>query len=199
MTPFDYWAPSRMMPPQSSITEFPFFTFLFADLHAHLMAIPFDVVILGVGLSLVLGDRQAIPNPRQREFISWLGVCVLGLLVGVLRPINSWDYPPFLLISVIIVFIAERADAGRLDWTSAADGRREVARAGRAVRPSLLPLLAELSPLLQGFPRAQLRRRRSISTCRTSASFSSPARRWSSHWAGASSGGGREGRRCSTW
>jgi YYY domain-containing protein len=117
--PFDYWAPSRMMPPQSSITEFPFWTFLFADLHAHLMAIPFDVVILGVGLALVLGDRRAIPNARQRQLTSWLGVALLGLLVGALRPINSWDYPPFLLISVLIVFIAERADAGRMDWKAA--------------------------------------------------------------------------------
>ncbi len=113
---FDYWAPSRMMPPQSSITEFPFFTFLFADLHAHLMAIPFDVVILAVGLALVLNDRRAVPDRRQQQLISWLCVCVLGLLVGVLRPINSWDYPPFLLIGVVFVFIAEWADAGKLNW-----------------------------------------------------------------------------------
>jgi YYY domain-containing protein len=116
---FSFWDPSRMMPPQSSITEFPFFTFLFADLHAHLMAIPFDVAILGVGLSLVMANRKEIPSARQRQVLSWLVVGVLGLLIGALRPINSWDYPPFLLVGVAVVFIGEWAEERRLGWPAA--------------------------------------------------------------------------------
>ena len=44
---FDFWRSSRMMPPDppgNEITEFPFFTFLFSDPHAHLMALPFTVL-----------------------------------------------------------------------------------------------------------------------------------------------------------
>ena len=119
LQPFGFWDSSRMMPPQSSITEFPFFTFLFADLHAHLMAIPYDVAILGVALALVLTNRKDIPSARQRQVVSWLGVGVLGLLIGALRPINSWDYPPFLLIGIAAVFIAEWSDAGHIDWPAA--------------------------------------------------------------------------------
>lgn len=118
LPPFDYWAPSRMMPPQSSITEFPFFTFLFADLHAHLMAIPFDVAILGTGLALVLARKKEMPDRRQRQMASWLGVALLGLLVGALRPINSWDYPPFLVIGIVAILIGERAEEGRLSWSA---------------------------------------------------------------------------------
>ncbi len=118
LAPFNYFDLTRMPPLMSAITEFPFFSFLFADLHAHVMAIPFDVVIVGVGLSLVLGDRKELPNGRLRSLTSWLGVALLGLLVGALRPINSWDYPPFLLISVLIIFIAERANEGRLSWAA---------------------------------------------------------------------------------
>jgi len=116
---FSFWDPSRMMSPQSSITEFPFFTFLFADLHAHLMAIPFDVAILGVSLALVLTNRKDMPNARLRQLVSWLGVGVLGLLIGALRPINSWDYPPFLLIGVAAVFIGEWAEERRMDRAAA--------------------------------------------------------------------------------
>jgi len=115
LVPFDFWAPSRMMPGQTSITEFPFFSFLFADLHAHVMAIPFDVAILGVGLALVLNNRKDLPNARQRQVVSWLSVGLLGLLIGALRPINSWDYPPFLLIGIAVIFIAEWADERRMD------------------------------------------------------------------------------------
>jgi YYY domain-containing protein len=119
LPPFDYWAPSRMMPPQASITEFPFFTFLFADLHAHLMAIPFDVAILGVGLALVLarsGGRGEDAASGGQRATRWLGVVVLGLLIGALRPINSWDYPPFLLMGMAAILIGEWAIEGRLSW-----------------------------------------------------------------------------------
>ena len=45
---FDFWGSTRMMASESQgITEFPFFTFLFADLHAHLIAIPFALLAIG--------------------------------------------------------------------------------------------------------------------------------------------------------
>ncbi|TAK30297.1 MAG: phospholipid carrier-dependent glycosyltransferase, partial [Chloroflexota bacterium] len=50
---FDYWRSSRMMPPTANITEFPYFTFLFADLHAHLIALPFTLLSLGLALAIV--------------------------------------------------------------------------------------------------------------------------------------------------
>ena len=34
-----YWVPSRALP-GDTITEFPFFTFTYADLHAHMIALP---------------------------------------------------------------------------------------------------------------------------------------------------------------
>ncbi len=41
-----YWVPSRALP-NEPITEFPFFTFIYADLHAHLIALPITVLVIG--------------------------------------------------------------------------------------------------------------------------------------------------------
>ncbi|MBI3970496.1 MAG: hypothetical protein HY332_04330, partial [Chloroflexi bacterium] len=58
LEPFDFWRSSRVIP-NNTINEFPFWTFLFADLHAHLISIPFQVVTLGWLLNLAFSGRRS--------------------------------------------------------------------------------------------------------------------------------------------
>ncbi|MBT4126940.1 MAG: hypothetical protein HOE43_11170 [Chloroflexi bacterium] len=94
---FDFWRSSRMMAPGSpgnEITEFPFFTFLFADLHAHLIAIPIAITALAATIAAYLRIG------RKRPLLESLaGLFVLGVLVGSLRTINAWDFPTQLLLA----------------------------------------------------------------------------------------------------
>ncbi|MDQ3699337.1 MAG: DUF2298 domain-containing protein, partial [Chloroflexota bacterium] len=55
---FDFWRSSRVIP-NNTINEFPFWTFLFADLHPHLMSIPYQVVSLGALLHLAHSGLSA--------------------------------------------------------------------------------------------------------------------------------------------
>ncbi|MBI5288666.1 MAG: glycosyltransferase family 39 protein, partial [Chloroflexi bacterium] len=132
---YDWWAPSRaltIVPGQENtvtpITEFPFWTFLFADLHAHLMSIPFAMTAAGVGLGAVMNFSRLNPissdaaKRSARELASWGMVLVLALLVGALRWINSWDYPPFLLIGAAALILGERAKEGRFTLRALAVG-----------------------------------------------------------------------------
>ena len=101
-TRFDWWGPSRMMEPQFSITEFPFWTFLFADLHAHLIALPFTILAILVGLNVctnLLKQEGIFTKKFIASFLSF------ALILGSLSVINTWDYPTYLVISLFFIFI----------------------------------------------------------------------------------------------
>ena len=71
-----YWIPSRAIG-DGPITEFPAFTFLYADLHAHLIALPITLFALCWVISIVLG-RSRWGDQAGRLFLP--GV-ILGLPV----------------------------------------------------------------------------------------------------------------------
>ena len=95
---FDFWRSSRMMSPSFSITEFPYFTFLFADLHAHLIVLPFTLLALGFIISLAV----------RSTLDSRLSTLVLfPLVLGALWVINSWDFPTYLLMSGAVLLMTQ--------------------------------------------------------------------------------------------
>jgi hypothetical protein len=58
-----YWIPSRAIPAPNDvepITEFPFFTFVYADLHAHMIALPIALLALAWVFSVILGAAKAL-------------------------------------------------------------------------------------------------------------------------------------------
>ncbi len=96
-----YWIPSRVYP-NEPITEFPFFTFLYADPHAHLFALPVTVLAIGWALSVLRGRWK-----WDWDAPGWLGYGVSlllgGLVIGALWPTNTWDFPTYLALGVIAV------------------------------------------------------------------------------------------------
>jgi len=88
-----YWHPTRIIPAVQGepgpITEFPVFTFLYGDLHAHMIALPLTLLALAL----------AVHWARSRK-AGLLSLILGGLVVGALWPTNSWDYPTYLLVGV---------------------------------------------------------------------------------------------------
>ena len=111
---FDYWRSSRMMPPDPpgfEITEFPFFTFLFADLHAHLMALPVGLLALGLALNAAMASTGGAAWGRRAA-----GAAALGLVVGALWAINAWDFPTYFLVALAALAGGEWLAARRWSW-----------------------------------------------------------------------------------
>jgi YYY domain-containing protein len=96
-----YWIPSRAIPAPGDvepITEFPYFTALYADLHAHLMALPITLLVLGCLAAFILGKGYW---RRWVSAASWFALT--GLAIGALRPTNTWDFPPYLVLGMLAV------------------------------------------------------------------------------------------------
>ncbi len=103
-TPVDwwYWNASRILGLHNGFTsdfsEFPLFSFLYGDPHAHMAALPFAVLALAWALAYL----QGFTLTRNRW--EWaVAFAIGGLTLGVLRPTNTWDYPMYLAVTVVAV------------------------------------------------------------------------------------------------
>lgn len=81
-----------------TITEFPFFTFALADLHPHLISIPFylmfitfsfNLVLLNHGTNLIIGKKRISNN---------IFLLFLSLTFGSLIIMNAWNTPSIALL-----------------------------------------------------------------------------------------------------
>ncbi len=87
---FNYWPSSRVIP--DTINEFPFFSFLQGDVHAHMISITFQLLIILLLLNIFKSNAlEPIP------------LLALGLAVGFLYPLNTWDYPVYMVLSVFVI------------------------------------------------------------------------------------------------
>lgn len=90
------------------IDEFPAFSFILADNHPHVLALPFAVMVIGLMLNIVLTLRQ--PNGYE--------IALYGVAVGALVFLNTWDGPIYLvgLVGAEALRRLIAYDKGRLDF-----------------------------------------------------------------------------------
>lgn len=98
-----YWNPSRVIPPGpgNEITEFPLFTFLYSDLHAHMLAMPLALLAVVWALGVLRARR-----------VSVLTVLIGGVAIGALYPTNLSDIYTYLPIGfAALAYSIWRSDA----------------------------------------------------------------------------------------
>ncbi|MCZ2127638.1 MAG: DUF2298 domain-containing protein [Anaerolineales bacterium] len=92
-----YWNPSRVIPsgPGNEITEFPLFTFLYSDLHAHMLVMPLALFIIAWALAFVMARARLTRG-------EWIASFVVGaLMIGALKPTNTWDLYTYYLLAAL--------------------------------------------------------------------------------------------------
>jgi len=109
-----YWIPSRAIPAPGDvepITEFPLFTFLYGDLHAHMIALPIALLALAWAVGVLLSKAR-----WQSLGAAALSVLLGGLAIGALYPTNLSDIYTYLPIGMLALGYAlyRYADISRL-------------------------------------------------------------------------------------
>lgn len=108
-----YWKPSRAIQPEAGneITEFPYFTFIYADLHAHLIALPLTLLAIAWAISAVLTrGRWGGPDRRYAWLSLTVAVIIGAVVLGALRPANTWDQYTYLVLAAIALFYGQCQD-----------------------------------------------------------------------------------------
>jgi len=139
---YDFWAPSRVIP--DTINEFPFFSFLYGDLHPHVLDMPVILAAAAVVLCLFRARDRA-------GWEQWARMGLLAVLIGAAVATNTWDAPVLVAMALGAVVLAwlrdEGHDTGRDLLLLAATGVVGVALA--------YPFLANYEPPPGGFALAE--------------------------------------------
>jgi YYY domain-containing protein len=126
-----YWYPDATRYIPFTIHEFPMYSYVVADLHAHVINIPLVLLFLG-GVVVVVSRNQEVgirnqglldkvkksvekllvrtkvtpPSlPLARGGIRWYEVLTLGWLLGVFAMTNAWDVPIYGVVTGVTLFI----------------------------------------------------------------------------------------------
>jgi uncharacterized membrane protein len=65
LTRYDYWGPTRVIP--ETINEFPYFSFIFADLHPHMIGLPFTLLFLSLVYHWLRPGNQQTTVPGSQQ------------------------------------------------------------------------------------------------------------------------------------
>jgi len=115
------WDATRVLDCGNTINEFPFFTFLYGDLHAHMMDLPLMLACVALGANAAFGAwpwRPGRVGEAGRSLLPGAGAVMLlltALVVGATGPTNAWDLPTALLVVILGVGVNVHArDTRRL-------------------------------------------------------------------------------------
>jgi uncharacterized membrane protein len=111
MPAYDFWGPSRVIP--VTINEFPYWSFLFADLHPHVIGIPLALFFLAVVYTLI-AEYATDWRVAWRRGLALLGA--FALLLGTLASVNLWELPTYFGIGVLALLVSQMRGHGRIHW-----------------------------------------------------------------------------------
>jgi YYY domain-containing protein len=108
-----FWATSRVV--RDTINEYPFWSLVFADLHAHVLAIPLFLFVAACALQFVRAHSESPARLLSRLAAG----AALGFAIATQALTNAWDAPLLAGLFVLTLLVASSA-SGRFSARSVA-------------------------------------------------------------------------------
>lgn len=102
---FDFWNSVGIIP--ETFNFYPFHTFIHGYLHAHMMSIPFQLMLITLCLGLFVSGKVETRN-----------ILLLGLAIGFFAGLNVWEFPTYLLFTGFVFFIMKQKKASIIKVTA---------------------------------------------------------------------------------
>ncbi len=87
---------------QELIDEFPAFSFLLADLHPHVLALPYVILCLILALEWFSAGIDELESNGKAK---WERIVLSAIILGSLIFLNTWDYPIYAFIFLIVAAV----------------------------------------------------------------------------------------------
>ena len=100
-----FWQPTRVI--DKTINEFPAFSFLLSCFHAHVLALAFTVLAIGLALNLFLEHDGRGIWVYGRGWRLPLTLGTTALILGGLFTMNGWDFPTYLGLTIVCIALQQ--------------------------------------------------------------------------------------------
>jgi YYY domain-containing protein len=148
--PFN-WFQSAHSPIRNTISEFPFWSYLYGDLHPHIIVLPFTLLVLALLVAAIRKHSRCLAGVGPRPAY-WRTALLLVLVLGTVYAVHPWEMPLYGGITGLLLF-----GLGVRRRLFAPEGAASRLRAlGGGLRDGALPLVGAVGiflPYLLGFNR----------------------------------------------
>jgi uncharacterized membrane protein len=91
----------------NTINEFPAFSFLLSCFHAHVLALAFTILAIGLALNILLEYKGQGLAAFGHGWRMPLTLVMTAIVIGSLYAMNGWDYPTYLAVALVCLVLQQ--------------------------------------------------------------------------------------------
>jgi len=87
-----------------TIHEFPLYSFIVSDLHAHVINVIFVLTVIAIAFAVAISMLKKSSPYMERLKGCWPGYCMVIFLIGLFPATNYWDFPIYIVVVGVVYF-----------------------------------------------------------------------------------------------